>query len=88
MQKVKDTIQQVYAMATELSNTKQSKQQFSFQEKVDKILEMSSLSDESFVDMNPHCYSASVNLNILTHCKAMKADDSAGFLEAMGEETK
>ena len=73
-------------MAAEFHSNKPSGKQFSFQEKVDKILEMSSLRDGSHSDMNPHCFAASVNPNILTHREAMKADDKSSFREAMDEE--
>ena len=69
-------------MAAELHNSKPSSKQFSFQEKVDKIIEMPSLSDGSHADMNPHCFAALVNPNILTHHEAMKADNKQSFHEA------
>ena len=74
-------------MAAELISSKVHKQ-FSFQEKVNKILEMSSLCDGSHSEMNPHCFAASVNPNILAHCEAMKADDAHGFCKAMDEKVK
>ena len=75
-------------MAAELHNLKPSGKQFSLQEKVDKILEMSSLSDGFHADMNPHCFAALVNPNILTHCEAMKANNKQSFREAMDDEVK
>ena len=66
-QKVRDTIQQVHAMAAELNSSKVNGKQFSFQEKVDRILEMSLLCDGPHSEMIPHCFAASVNPNIITH---------------------
>ena len=86
--KVKETIQQVHAMAAELRSHQSKGKQFSFTEKVDKILELSSLNDGTFNDLNPHCFAASVNPNILTHRDAMKASDVESFREAMDDEVK
>ena len=87
-QKVKDTIQQVYTMAAELKQNKISGKQFSFQEKIDKILEMLSLRDGFHSNMNRHSFAASVNPNILSHREAMKADDSSSFREGMDDKVK
>ena len=75
-------------MAAELRSTQSQGKQFSFSPKVDKILELSSLNDGSINDLNPHCFAASVNLNILTHQEAMKASDVDSFREAMGDKVK
>ena len=75
-------------MAAELNSSKVHSKQFSFQEKVHKILEMSSLRDVSHWEKNLHYFAASVNPSILTHCEAMKADDTHSFCKAMDEEVK
>ena len=75
-------------MAAELQSQQSHGKHFSFSEKVDKILELSSLNEGTLNDLNPHCFAASVNPNILTHCKAMKATDVDSFWEAMDDEIK
>ena len=58
----------------------------SFVEKIDHLMQLTSLPNGECNDLNPHALAASVNPNILSHRNAMKAEDSHLFTSAMEEE--
>lgn len=58
----------------------------SFNEKVERLLSLSSLDDNQINHYEPHALVASANPNILGHRDAMKADDFEKFLDSMDDE--
>ena len=85
--KVLDTLKQVKDLAANLTELESKHDRpMSFAEKIDHLMQLTSLPNGECNDLNPHALAASVNPNILSHRDAMKADDSHLFTSAMEEE--
>ena len=82
-QKVQDAIQQIHAMAAAFVS---SSKHLPFAEKIEQLLNLSSLQSGEINDIDPLAFAASANPNILTHREAMKAEDVEQFLTSMSEE--
>ena len=74
------------ALAAQLSHVHERRRYLSFQEQIDRLLDLSALDNGEINDLNPLALAASANPNILTHSEAKRAADYPKFLEAMKEE--
>jgi Reverse transcriptase (RNA-dependent DNA polymerase). len=82
-QKVQDAISQIHAMAAAFAS---SSRHLPFSERIEQLLNLSSLNSGEINDIDPLAFAASANPNILSHREATKAEDVEQFLESMQEE--
>ena len=57
-----------------------------FQEKIDYLLKLDQLDNDTYNNVPSFSYAASVNPNISTHKQAMAAHDADEFKESMSDE--
>ena len=76
----------MHKLAANLARYREPRHNLTFQEQIDRLLDLSSLENGEINDLNPHALAASANPNILSHSQAMKAHDKPKFEGAMTEE--
>lgn len=86
--KVKQAIRDsMYALAAKLRSTKPHLRcRLTFQETLDRIMDVSAIANGEINETHPLLYAASANPNILTHREAKKADDWDDFQASMKDE--
>ena len=78
----------MYALAASLHKPHLGRRRPTFQQQIDRLLDLSALSNGEVNDLHPLAFAASANPNILTHAQAKRASDYDKFQIAMQDEIK